>query len=369
MWGLQENAAMYDRGAWPPDTRMRIYYDDSLALYPAWAPLLAKYRDHPFFQWVHFDMPAYKDPQDPRLHLQLIGTVMRFHAFFDHACRATVISAVDLDIVYKPRWLHEVRARLPLKAESSAAGSRKAATTKCNAVIFSNGVASPYYGALIRGIMDDPVRRYYVNAGLFSARYRFPEGEWDALPSAVFADPAFLRRLRYLDLLKVALWRESPDRLYEDFEYGFDEILLNYLVERKVAAGELRPCVVYLTSPKLNRPDFLRGRLMDYLRWNAAKRSRHLPALLAALRVPDVRALQARLERLPDTAALANAFRGAPGALDLLGRMQVDARLVEVLRGFPAHATSGTPPVDQAELSMLPPRPVTADNRRSSRKQ
>lgn len=205
--------------------------------------------------------------------------------------------------------------------------------------------------------MDDPARRYYVNAGLFTSRYRFPAAEWDTLPTAVFADPAFLRRLRYLDALKVALWRENPDRLYEDFEYGFDEILINYLVERRVASGALRPCVVYLTSPRLNNPDFLRGRLMDYLRWNAAKRSRHLPGLLAALNVRDISALQARLDALKTTEALANALRGAPGALDALDRMQVDARLVEAIRAFPAHAAhpGAAPPIDQAELSGLPP--------------
>ena len=327
MEAIRRNAEMYDRGEWPRNTRMRIHMDASLQVLADWVTFLDPYWKHPFFQFVVYDVPRYRDPTNPAFHRGLLGTMMRFHPMFDvnasdkpDKSLASMVSIVDLDNLYSAVWLQTVLQKFPTVP-----------THTKKFLSFSSPFSMPFYGTIMRGVSQERPRGYWLSAMLTTTDYRFPAAAWSALPEVIESDQV-LGKLRYLDALKVALFDNRIDGFYEDFEYGIDEILLNHLVETEVQRGLATVEVVRIKTKQSSSPNFIRKRLLDYVRWNDRKKK--LQPLYDSLGVANYDQLQKTLQSKHDMTQFVEFFRSKKDSMDLLEAMQIDQRIVYAIKAF-----------------------------------
>jgi len=306
---------------------VRVYFDASLATYATpegarpWPATLARLHAHPGFQMVEFRADGARFREGAG-HRGLLGTLVRFHAACEDAPppAARVVAVVDADSFYTRDWW--------ARQFAFAAG-----TPDVDVLGFTSPFELMFHAAAEVARPEDVARlKPTLKAGFTSFRKRFPAGFFDAIA----ADLERRRpHLRALDALRPAVYpdsRHGEARLFEEFAYGIDELLLNaWLTESAMRVGtvDLR---------RAGGPAYFFERLLAFLRWNAGVggRSETCKRLAAAVGAKDGD-LVAHVERVAATADLAAA---APWAthMALWTQAQVDGRILAVLANAAALA-------------------------------
>ena len=163
---LEEHVKMYDNGIWNDNTRLRIYIDKNLEMNYTWKLILNKYRKHPFFQWIKYDIPSKKDPSNPNIHMGLIGTLIRFHPLFVKNDKIKMISIIDMDSMYTSKWIDEIE---------------KFKKSNYDMHCFCSMFTIPYYASIIEGISNEEAKGYWIAAGLFSSKVKLPINRWNKM--------------------------------------------------------------------------------------------------------------------------------------------------------------------------------------------
>ena len=181
-----------------------------------------------------------------------MGTIARFHAMFDAHCKARVVCITDMDAVYSEKYFAAID-------EFAREGN------KC-ALCFSSLADIPIHGTLLAGApIGGMPRGHYFRAGLTAVKGKLPLKLWKELGKVVLAKEGhFLGQLRLLDAYKMALNGWFMDVLYEDFEYGYDEIVLNWWMSRVVKAGTVKVVGVVNQNAVWN----VKKRIEKTIRWN-----------------------------------------------------------------------------------------------------
>ena len=334
---LRYYAALFEIPWFKRHVLLRVYYDDSLLLYtaqdgtPPWPGILAALGKNDSFQLVGFRCadPRFRETvslsgsgSEVEVHRGLLGTLMRFHAAFDFPENriADTVCLIDVDSLYTPAWWRE-------HMDFLRAGDAK------KILAFTGPFEVGLHGYL------PPESAYiqpFVKGGFTSFKQLLPAAEWTDFPNLwEGARPA----LRYLDALRTVEFGEkgsAGERLYEDFGYGVDEAVLNALLLDKSRAMGLRE--VTLCRPASQAiPNFM-AKLAAAFRWNGA-RSVPFRQLCAAMGDVDPDKLVAAV-----TGARINGFADLETSVvsqlrphaALMERMQMDARLIHVIRTFSA---------------------------------
>jgi hypothetical protein len=311
---IEQYAILYNKGYWNDKTRLRIYFDKSLDINENWSIVLNKYMKHPFFQWIRYDIPSKKDPNNNNYHIGLIGTLIRFHPLFVKNSSIRLISIIDLDIVYTSKWREEID---------------KFSKSKYDMQCFSNMFSIPFYGSLIDGITEEKPHGYWISAGLLTSKVILPYTIWNNLLDYV-RSRRIMNKLRYLDALKIALYNNNMDKFMEDFEYGLDEILLNDIIGDYINKNEIK---LYVTEV-LSKPDvnFIRDKMKIYMKWNAIKTTRMIN-LYKAMGIKTYEDLVKEMDNKKTIKEFIKMFKNRD-ILDIMEKLQIDKRIIYIIKNY-----------------------------------
>lgn len=318
---------------------VRVYYDDSLEAYATpqgtrpWPATMARLRDHPGFQmvWFRADAPRFREGDG---HRGLLGTLVRFHA----ACEgspppaARVVAVVDADSFYAKEWW---KKQLEFAASPDPGHDVLGLTSPFELMFHAAAsVTRPEHVARLKPTLK---------AGLTSFRRRFPAGHFDAVGTTDFE--RLRPHMRYLDAMRPAVYPTSQNeqaRLFEEFSYGIDELLLNvWLTE-----SDLRVGVVELE--RSGGPRYFFDRLLAFLRWNVGTGGRSVACqrLAKALGATDgdlVALVDAAANKVTDATSLAAAIAPWKQHMGLWTLLQVDGRILAVIAGAGASVNGAKP--------------------------
>jgi hypothetical protein len=302
-----------ENNRFPENTYLRIYMDKSIDLYKRWSKILE--RKHEKMQIVYYELSKdYVDPTNPDIYLGFIGTIMRFYPVFDPKCRAEIISTIDMDAIYTKKWFEEIE---------------KFKESKSNVQVLSSMFNIPFYGIIIQGITKMKARGYWCSAGLISFKGNiFEEKQWINLPW-LFARPDFIGQMRFVDAFKLAIFDNNNENLMEDFEYGYDEYLLNFLIDEKEKQDKIRMKIVHLKGKGI---DFFTKRLVLYLKWCQIK-SKRFVFLLKELGFKSWEELEKTILDFKTADDMVKFFRNEK-VLKLLEKFPIDQRIVYIFRNY-----------------------------------
>jgi hypothetical protein len=311
---IEQYAILYNKGYWNDKTRLRIYFDKSLDINENWSIVLNKYMKHPFFQWIRYDIPSKKDPDNNNYHIGLIGTLIRFHPLFIKNPSINLISIIDLDAIYTEKWLNEMD---------------KFRKSKYDVYCISTMFSIPLYGIIMEGITDEKPEGYWIPAGLFASKVILPYNKWQNLLEYIKSRD-ILNKLRYLDALKVAIYDNKIDKYMEDFEYGLDEVVLNSIINEYIKLGKIK--IMVKNSIANKSIDFLRDRIKIYLKWNALK-TRKIINLYKAFKVKSYEELIKKLDEKNNVVEFIKMFKNKE-IIEQLNNLQIDKRIIYIMENF-----------------------------------
>jgi len=314
---IEENAKDYDKGIWKDNVRLRIYFDKSIHKSPLLNASFEKYLNHPFFQWVRYEIPGMKAAKSPTFHKGLIGTIVRFHPLFIRSSNVIVVSIVDLDNKYTDKWKETIN---------------KFVKSPDYDIHYISGIfLIPFYASIIKGVTkEDNPAILWSGAGLFSSKVIFPRSRWNNMLNHIQSN-SILGRLRFIDSFKISIYNNNTEIFMEDFEYGLDEILLNdmiyYYIEKKI----VKPMVTKI-NPKVFFLNCFKKKILDFLKWNDEK-SDKMYYLYKALNVSCYTGLVDKLTTIKTAEHLFGCFKKKEVS-DILCQIQFDRRIIHLIHEY-----------------------------------
>jgi hypothetical protein len=192
----------------PSNYYYRIYFDDSVKINSLWQNIFKILLKHPKIQLVKYNCPKFKNEN----HFKLFGTIMRFHPIFEKN-NTELICVVDADNQFSKDWISEIeKFRI----------SNKLIHT------FQGILEAPFYKMDWNINKKDNIDSIFFRAGMFSTKMKFDSKKWDELLNLKEINQSFRNILNYLDFKKYTFFKESEELSFYNFEYGYDEILINF---------------------------------------------------------------------------------------------------------------------------------------------
>lgn len=236
-------------GDYPKDVYLRIYYDHTIRDNPFWKDFLIHARKHPKIQLIYFECNQFIFN---KFHQQLFGTMIRFHAFFDDKSNTKCVFSVDSDLVFKEAFFKEVDKFLASDYSFIFAGG-----------VFLAAFYKPDY---------DYKKRDYLDFGWFSAstsgsKVKLDIRIWNNIFNIFYKDFEFRKMINYLDFKKKAIYPHSTETSYLSFEYGSDEILLNYIFKNYIRNHKLKAYHIRVQNLETLKQVFS-SKMMDFINYN-----------------------------------------------------------------------------------------------------
>ncbi len=94
-------------GYYPKNYYLRIYFDESLTeVMDKWGRFFKMAMKHPKIQLIKYNCPDYV--VEKKYHVELFGTMVRFHALFESQSQIEMVCIVDADNIASKDWLRAV---------------------------------------------------------------------------------------------------------------------------------------------------------------------------------------------------------------------------------------------------------------------
>jgi len=215
LYALTTNIENADMGFIPAHWKFRIFYDDSLLKFEhkgkkPWQLFFQKYKRHPKVQLVKYDCPGFRT--ETGFHIGLFGTIMRLKPLFEKDPLVKMIVLCDADEVITRTYLDNIKG-----FEASDAGF--------------NSICTPYS---VNAYMREKKYDCYLHVGMLASKTKFDPEMWDFIMFQLknCQHKSFSQLLKRLQERWQELNPDKPIRSYRDFEYGMDEIIVNYYITK-----------------------------------------------------------------------------------------------------------------------------------------
>lgn len=310
---IKKHVQHYDKGYWTDKYRLRIHFDNSFERNEELMNIFNQYKDHPFLQWVKYELPNLKDPEYSLDHIGMIGMIVRFHPLFIKNDKINCVSVIDMDSWYTEDWKNELS---------------KFKKSNHDFHWFNSAICMQLYGIIMPGLSLYHNPTFWVPGGLFSSKITFPQWRWNQIPDFIRIN--MLPNLRFLDSFKVSLFDNRIDKMMEDYEYGLDEMYLNYMVNyyitKQKISFQLKPIQTYNIIP------LFINRILTYIKWNDIKTYR-THKLYELLNVKDYNELDKKMSNIKSLHHLFHLFRHK-SILDMMKTLQIDHRIIYTLENL-----------------------------------
>jgi hypothetical protein len=224
LYNLTTNIENLDLGYIPYDWYIRIYYDESIFLFEhnnkkPWVLFIKKYLKHPRLQFIKFDCPFFKKEGH---HLNLFGTIMRFHSLFKHDEDKNVkmILLNDADDVITKSYIDQI-----IKFQKSNYGY--------------SAICSKYEYAFYK--LENKGDCYF-RSGLLATKYKLSKKMWLYIIQQLMnpTDQKLIHILESLEQKRNELIFPKQAKSFKEFDYGVDEIILNHYIRKLYKKKKIR---------------------------------------------------------------------------------------------------------------------------------
>lgn len=206
----------------PNNYYYRIYYDNSIDNDKEFSRLINVLKNNPKFQIIKYQCPGAETKGGQ--HIGLFGTIIRFHPLFDkESPNISAVAIMDADNIYTKKWVDNM-----IKFMND---------DKYNLMTYQGLLESPFYKSDMKNNnkIDEELNLVFFRAGMTIAKKNneiFRYELWEKYFNEMYNQQDFMNQVRYLDFKKYAFFPESDEQSYYSFEYGMDEIFLNFLLKK-----------------------------------------------------------------------------------------------------------------------------------------
>lgn len=263
-------------GYYPSNYYLRIYYDDSIFENQYMTKLYEVFKKYDKIQFVKYECPEYYNTNtntntktnvksDLTGHMGLFGTMMRFYTIFDpESTNMDCCILTDADNVYTNNFIEIVET---FKKSN-------------NKVLTINRIPQIAFYSLDKSFGNKKANMIHMLGGATIIK-RDPmfinKNYWEKYVDEMFNNNGLILMFNYNDFKRFGLFcgSQMKDDSYYSFNYGFDEIWLNYVIKTILhKTDNITKIAVYFT--KDSNIKFLLDRLMFFLKYNNEKNKRQL---------------------------------------------------------------------------------------------
>lgn len=220
LYNLALNISNLESGVFGKNWYFRIYYDESIfnfkidKVYP-WIEFFNKYKNNKLIQFVKFNCRHFIDKQKKsKCHINLFGTLPRLYPIFEENKLLQTIVVFDADNYITKKYFDEIILFKKSKYDY-------------------NAFCSKYETTFYRDINSNINDYCYLRCGMISVNKKLPQDLWNFIlyQLETFEDERFELHLQRIFTYHTSLMPDKKIKPYQEFEYGMDEIILNYYIK------------------------------------------------------------------------------------------------------------------------------------------
>lgn len=218
----------------------RIYYDNSILKDEKWKLFLNIIKNNKKIQLIRFKCSKFMINDD--FHINLFGTLIRMHPYFDEKSNTISVATLDADMYLVDKWYETLNNFI--KSDE-------------NFLVFQNtSVFSVYkmdYNYRNNNILD----YIFFPFGLLISKIKFNQKIWNNLHEIIYNDFELREQINYSDFRKKALTKTSEES-YLSFIYGMDEIILNYIFKKIIKKNNYKVKIIWFGGQTYKKTFFSR---------------------------------------------------------------------------------------------------------------
>lgn len=226
IYNLLSNLHNLEHKFYYPNWYLRIYYDDSIFKFKhegtyIWEDFYNEYKHHNKLQWINYKCPDFMKNND--YHINLFGSIIRFYPFFYKDSKLKMVISADMDNFYTKDYLSELR-------------------NFENSNYDFNVFCSKYEVAFYQQKETD----CYFRSGMIASKVKFDEKYWNFILKQLktFSNKDFSNILNNLNKECKIIRPNRAIKSYKNFEYGIDEIIINYYFKKILIAHKYKIRIV-----------------------------------------------------------------------------------------------------------------------------
>jgi hypothetical protein len=220
LYNLTLNIQNLERGFFGDNWYIRIFYDKSLFKFKdgnnkPWDAFIKTYENNRYVQFVEFKCSEFENKNIKDSHINLFGTFARLYPIFEKNDLLETVVIFDADNMITKDYFDEI---LEFKKTNYHYNS------------FCSNYEFCYYKN--HNAIDN--NNCYLRCGMVSFNIKLPIEIWDYIlyQLKTFDDVKFNDLLNKLYNSHCELMPEKKIKSYKEFEYGIDEIVLNYYIKK-----------------------------------------------------------------------------------------------------------------------------------------
>lgn len=240
----------------PDNYYYRIYYDDSIQKDEKFIALIDTLKNNHKYQIIKYKCPGALNTKTDTGHINLFGTMLRFHPLFDkESPNIEAVAIMDADNIYTRHWVKNIVEFVK--------------NDKYNLMTYQGILESPFYKSDLKNNdkIDQELNRLFFRAGMTCMKKKaFNYDIWDKYFNQMYDQQDFMNQVRYLDFKKYASFPESTEQSFYSFEYGMDEIFLNFILKKMLKEGKLKLKIHRFINEIFKK--FFYKRFTDFIQYN-----------------------------------------------------------------------------------------------------
>ena len=252
LYNITNNINLLDLDMLPSNWYFRIYYDDSIFKfkyknsYP-WKIFIKKYIKHSRIQFVKYKCPSFMKDNE---HKNLFGTILRLYPLFCKNEKTSMIILYDCDNTFSKKYLDEIQQFT-------------------NSDYDYNTFSSKYETSYYMYDFYDEDNNYYLRMASVASKVKFNIKYWEQILNDLveYKDKSFDDLVMFLYNLHISILPDKKIKSYKDFEYGMDEIILNYHIQKlfdlhkhklRIVRYNPNPLMIYNTFEKYLKFNYIK---------------------------------------------------------------------------------------------------------------
>lgn len=229
-----------NNGVFGKNWYFRIYYDESIFNFKVngvcpWIAFFNKHKHNKLIQFVQFNCNSFIDKRKKtKCHINLFGTLPRLQPIFEQNNLLQTVVVFDADNYITKTYFDEIILFKKSKYDYN---------------VFCSKYETSFY------IDNDSrdVDHCYLRCGMIAVNKKLPVCLWNFIlyQLETFEDKPFEQLLDRIFIRHTGLMPNKKIKPYQKFEYGIDEIVLNYYIKRffilhdfKVRIVRYRPMIM-----------------------------------------------------------------------------------------------------------------------------
>ena len=220
LYNLTLNIQNLEMGYFGSNWYIRIFYDESLFNFKIynkkiWFEFIKEYKNNKYVQFVKFRCEKFINKEFKSSHINLFGTLVRLFPIFEKNDLLDTIVIFDADNIITKPYFNEIK-----KFKKSNYDY--------------NSFCSKYEFSYYKNDNAFNIDNCYIRCGMLSVKKKLPEKLWTYILYQLkeFKYKKFDNLIYKLFYYHKKLMPEKNIKKYKEFEYGMDEIVLNYFVKK-----------------------------------------------------------------------------------------------------------------------------------------